>query len=170
VRHDRWDDAGVRLYQLEEDAKPARRSPRGTRRAPVPTEAQEQRALIQWAAQGAPAAMRRDLELLHAVPNAGGFTGGFRRNGRRVVGGMAQGVKAGVPDLFLPVPRGGANGLYIEMKRRRDYRVSEEQAQWLNRLARLGYACAVACGAEAAQEAVQDYLKTGTLRGVPAEL
>ena len=51
-----------------------------------------------------------ELEWLHAVPN-----GGFRH--AATAGRMkAEGVKGGVPDVSLPVPRGGYHGLYIEMK------------------------------------------------------
>ncbi len=51
-----------------------------------------------------------DLEWLHAVPN-----GGFRH--KATAGRMkAEGVKNGIPDVFLPVPRGGYHGLYIELK------------------------------------------------------
>ena len=51
-----------------------------------------------------------ELEWLHAVPN-----GGFRNP--RTAGRMkAEGVKTGIPDVCLPVARGGYHGLYIEMK------------------------------------------------------
>jgi len=48
--------------------------------------------------------------LLHHIPN-----GGLRdkREGARL---KASGVIAGVCDLFLPMARRGAHGLYIEMK------------------------------------------------------
>lgn len=36
--------------------------------------------------------------------------------------------EAGVPDIFLPAPRGGYAGLFIEMKRRKNGRVSIDQA------------------------------------------
>jgi len=38
-----------------------------------------------------------------------------------------EGVKRGIPDIFLPCARGGSHGLFIEMKAR-DGKVSEEQA------------------------------------------
>ena len=51
-----------------------------------------------------------ELKLLFHVPNGG------KRNAAEAARFKAMGVKAGVPDLCLPVPRGGYAGLYIEMK------------------------------------------------------
>lgn len=51
-----------------------------------------------------------ELELLHAIPNGG------KRDGRTAGKLKNEGVKAGVPDLFLPAARLCYHGLYIEMK------------------------------------------------------
>lgn len=68
----------------------------------------EQVALIQWCDYH----MRKypELEALYAIPN-----GGLRnlRVGQKL---KAEGVKPGIPDLHLPVPRGPYNSFYIEMK------------------------------------------------------
>ncbi len=51
-----------------------------------------------------------ELRLLHAIPNGGPrdkATAGKLR---------AEGVLPGIPDLHLPVARGGSHSLYIEMK------------------------------------------------------
>lgn len=68
-----------------------------------------------------------------------------------------QGVKAGVPDLCLPVTRGRYHGLYIEMKYGKN-KTSEEQNKWLDALAWQGYAVAVCYGWEKAQELIVKYL------------
>lgn len=52
-----------------------------------------------------------ELKWLYAVPNGG------QRDARVAAGLKAEGVKAGVHDLMLPVPRHGFHGLYIEMKK-----------------------------------------------------
>ena len=71
----------------------------------VPTESVEQQCLFRWAAFQI--GRYPELKLLYHVPN-----GGSRKKseaGRF----KAEGVKAGVPDLCLPVARGCSHGLYI---------------------------------------------------------
>ena len=82
---------------------------------PVPTEADEQIALFEWAALQS--GRFPELTLLHHVPNGGS------RNKIEAARLRAQGVKSGVPDLCLPVARGGNHGLYIELKRQRGGRI-----------------------------------------------
>ena len=63
--------------------------------------------------------------LLFAIPN-----GGARhiKTAREL---KAEGVRKGVPDLFLAYPHNGYSGLFIEMKKRYGGRVSPEQkAYW----------------------------------------
>ena len=62
-----------------------------------------------------------ELGMLFAVPNGGD------RNMLVAKKLKAEGVKKGVPDLCLPLPRGGYHGLYIEMKRQKNGRISPEQ-------------------------------------------
>lgn len=118
---------------------------------PIPTEAQEQRTLFEWAA--VMAQRYPVLRLMHHIPNGGSRNPAEARNLR------AQGVRPGVPDIFLPCARGGWHGLYIELKRQRGGRVSEEQREMLEELRREGYAAAVCEGWEAARDVITEYLK-----------
>lgn len=68
------------------------------------------------------------------------------------------GVKPGVPDLILPLPRGGYVGLAVEMKRTDGGRVSPEQRAWHAALAEFGHCVAVAAGHEQAIAVIRDYL------------
>ena len=72
---------------------------------------------------------------------------------------VAEGVKAGVPDLFLAVPRDPHHGLFIEMKRADGGRVSNEQREWISRLKKQGYKVVVCHGCVAAIKEIQDYLE-----------
>lgn len=93
-----------------------------------------------------------ELRLLYAVPN-----GGLRS--KRIAAQLkAEGVKAGVPDYCLPVPRGNYAGLYLELKRLEGGRVSPEQKDWLAALSEQGYATAIAHGWEEAFAVLRDYL------------
>ena len=119
------------------------------RRKPIPHEANEQEALFDWARL-----MRGkypELDLLYHIPNGGS------RNRLEAANLKRQGVKAGVPDLCLPVTRGRYHGLYIEMKYGKN-KTSEEQNKWLDALAWQGYAVAVCYGWEKAQELIVKYL------------
>lgn len=117
----------------------------------LPTEAQEQRTLFEWAA--VMAQRYPVLRLMHHIPNGGGRNPAEARNLR------AQGVRPGVPDIFLPCARGGRHGLYIELKRQRGGRVSAEQREMLEALRREGYAAVVCEGWEAARDAILEYLE-----------
>lgn len=92
----------------------------------VPTESVEQQCLFRWAAFQS--GRFPELALLYHVPNGGSRkkaeAGRFR----------AEGVKAGVPDLCLPVARGGFHGLYIELKRQKGSKTSDDQKAWLSNL------------------------------------
>lgn len=116
-----------------------------------PTEEQEQAAVMEWAMlmeKQAP-----ELALLYHCPN------GADRHPAVAAKLKKQGVKPGVPDLFLPVARGMAHGLYIEMKRQKGGRVSEDQKAWMEALTQQGYVCIVARGAEEACDAIWNYLE-----------
>lgn len=122
-------------------------------RIECPEEEVEQTCLFRWAAYSLGA--HPELRLLHAIPNGG------KRSKSEAARMKAAGVKAGVPDMFLPVARGGSHGLYIELKRIKGGRVSEEQLAWMEELTREGYTCAVCHGWEEARKVIQTYLKGG---------
>lgn len=118
---------------------------------PEPTEEQEQRTLCQWARMQE--CRWPELALMYHIPNGGSRQ---RIEAAKLKG---LGVKSGVPDICLPVPRGGQHGLYIELKRRKSGRVSPEQLQWLEALAAQGYTAAVCCGCDQAIAMIGRYLR-----------
>lgn len=71
-------------------------------------EAAEQTKLFNWIAFAR--AATPELDMLYHIPNGGS------RNKREAANLKRQGVRAGVPDLCLPVARGDYHGLYIELK------------------------------------------------------
>lgn len=116
----------------------------------TPRESVEQQTLIKWArlARG----KYPELDMLYHITNEGK---------RSVVTGArlkSEGLKPGVPDLCLAVARGGAHGLYIEMKRTKGGRVSPEQARWIEKLSREGYVAVVCRGWEQARDVIERYL------------
>lgn len=115
-------------------------------------EANEQAALFRWAAFSS--GKHPELRLLYHIPNGGSRHPAEAANLKR------QGVKAGVPDICLPVARGGFHGLYIELKAGKN-KPTEAQVEWIEALAKERYAAVVCYGAEEAQEAVGEYLGLG---------
>lgn len=116
----------------------------------IPTEEFEQELVFQWAAYGQ--RKRPELALLHASANGG------HRHKATAARLKRTGVKAGVPDMFLPVARNGYNGLFIELKRRKGGRVSPEQKAWLKALNEQGYRAVVCKGADEAIDELKGYL------------
>lgn len=124
-------------------------------KALVPTEEEEQEALFEWV--DANMAAHEELKMLFHVPN-----GGYRppQVGRSL---RFQGVRRGVPDLMLAVPRVGYDGkvhcgLFIELKRVEKSKVSDEQKQWLENLRYYGYSAVICFGAAEAISVIQSYL------------
>lgn len=99
------------------------------------------------------------LHLMHAIPNGGARGNDTQTNKIRGAMLKAEGVKKGVPDIFLPVPLNGYHGLYIEMKvaDRKKGRPSKEQEQFLDSVGKLGYAYAICYGADEAKFAICNY-------------
>lgn len=117
----------------------------------IPNEDEEQIMVMNWAelAKG----KWPELEMLFHIPNGG------KRGKREAARFSDMGVKAGVPDLCLPVPRGNYAGLYIEMKRRKGGVVSPEQKKWIASLRGRGYAAEVARGGAEAVAIIEGYLE-----------
>lgn len=115
-------------------------------------EHKEQKALFDWAALAAPA--HPELALMFAIPN-----GGYR-NKVTAARMKAEGVKAGVPDICLPVARNGYHGLWIEMKSA-EGRMKKHQRAFCQRLADHGYRVVVCWSWDAARREIESYLKRG---------
>lgn len=129
-----------------------RKTPAGEAK-PVPKEATEQIWLFEWCRHAA--VKWPELDLLHHIANGGS------RNYIEAARLKAQGVKPGVPDLCLPVPRGDYHGLYIELKRREHGVLSAEQKVWIERLRGQGYRVEVCKGFQEAADVLESYLSGG---------
>ncbi len=92
------------------------------------------------------------LKLLFAIPNGG------ERNPIVASRLKAEGVKSGVPDLFLPVARHGYHGLFVEMKKPKGT-IGHNQPAWEEALKTQGYAHLYAYGWEQAAAAIQWYIE-----------
>jgi hypothetical protein len=114
------------------------------------TEHDEQAALFQWAIMRE--CIYPELALMFCIPN-----GGWRHpaTARKL---QSEGVKRGVPDIYLPTARGTWHGLFIEMKRSDGGRESDEQARYRIELSNQGYLAVVCHGWLAASQVIEEYL------------
>ncbi len=138
-------------------AKPAARVRRSRKRVPgvasadpvlrVPTEHEEQRNLVRWFRQTYGLVTRGGVRIF-AIPNGSQRS---RTTGARL---KAEGVSAGVPDLFVP-----AWCLWVEMKRAEGGSVSAEQRDWHAYLRSIGHTVLVCRGFLHAKEEIEAFVK-----------
>ena len=109
----------------------------------------EQIAVITWARwqEGT----YPELKMLYHVPNGGS------RNKIEAAKLKQMGVRAGVPDLVLPVPKGIYAGLFIEMKYDKG-RLQESQKEYLHQAMAYGHCCYVCYSADDAISVLKEYL------------
>ena len=119
---------------------------------PYVHESVEQTCLFRWA--GYMMGKYPELKLMYHVPNGGS------RNKIEAANLKMQGVKAGVPDVVLPVARGKYHALYIEMKAGKN-KPSEKQKEWIADLTQENNLAVVCYGWEAASRVIEDYLRHG---------
>lgn len=122
----------------------------------VKTEHQEQVEVIRYWESLCEKNPRYKKELLFAIPNGG------RRSGRNGFAMVQEGLRKGVPDLFLAYPTGIGDidepGLFIEMKRTKGGVLSEDQKKMIEILENEAYKVVVAYGAAEAIAAINEYL------------
>jgi len=97
------------------------------------------------------ASYRPELRWMFAIPN-----GGYRT--KATAGKMAaEGLKAGIADVFVPIPSKDYHGLFIEMKFGKN-KLTELQREFFEYATAQGYLCKVAYSAEQAIEIIDEYL------------
>lgn len=77
----------------------------------------------------------------------------------------AEGVRSGVPDLCLPVPRGTYHGLYIENKAGKGNE-SDNQKTWIAFLKQQGYYVVTSYSPDIAKQVLITYLQWPRTRTV----
>ncbi|MGL4573572.1 MAG: VRR-NUC domain-containing protein [Burkholderiaceae bacterium] len=121
-------------------------------------EHEHQVALFRWAALAKQ--QHPDLGLLFAVPNGGARS-------KATAGKLkAEGVKAGVPDVVLPIPRNQYGACYIELKvpasaGKAKGRLSPEQRAMCESLRAAGNSVHVCWGWDQARDVLLEYLTNG---------
>ena len=106
-----------------------------------PSEHVEQREFVKWFRQN-----HKGVKIF-AIPN------GEKRLPSVAARLKAEGVSAGVPDLYIPAWK-----FWIEMKRQKGGRLSESQKEWRDYLVEIGDTWVSAKGCEEAKEIIKQYL------------
>lgn len=119
-------------------------------RSEVPTEHAEQAQFFLLASYILTA---DQYSLLWATPN-----GGLREK-RNAASLVREGVKKGVPDVVFAYPTEEYSGLFIEFKRRKGSKVSDEQRDMINRLRCSGYKAEVCYGCDEGILTLKAYLR-----------
>ena len=120
-----------------------------------------QSAVFCWAAMNV--GKYPELKWLHAIPN-----GYFSTSGQKAKS-KAEGLRNGVPDIFLPVPiqtqwAKQYAGIYIEMKIEKHRTAknggcSDEQLEFIEFAERMGYYCKVCYNWIEARDTIVEYLE-----------
>lgn len=115
-----------------------------------PTEHEEQVRIFEWAALSR--GKYPQLDLLFAIPN------GSNKSYAQAKKYKAEGLKPGVPDIFLPVAVGDYHGLFVELKRVKGSTTSDEQFEWQQKLNLQMYKSIICYGADEAIQEITNYL------------
>lgn len=104
-----------------------------------------------------------EINMIFHIPNGGS------RNVIEAKNLKLQGVKAGVPDLFLPIPKNNYHGLFIEFKPKKgigkkgkvlsSYKPRQNQLEWIEFLKGQNYKVKVCYGVYDCLKTILDYLK-----------
>lgn len=161
-------DVEARAKRLQVAKPAAERSKPGKAKKVVPTEHQEQAGLISWWNYYAKVVKGIDPRLLLAIPN------GANKSMAQAAKFKLEGLRAGVPDLMLAVPKivrklatydtAGYSkvlfhGLFIEMKRIGE-KAKPAQIEFATLLRNQGYSVVIAQGFEEAKRAIVGYLES----------
>ena len=126
-------------------------------------ESAQQAQVVEWSRWAYKTGKYPMLNMLHCSLN------GVKLSGTQAKIAKGQGMLSGVPDLFLPVPKNGFHGLFIEMKSEKG-RVTENQHWFLTNADSVGYKTVVCYSAKEAISAIQAYYDQETIKGTTQDL
>lgn len=129
----------------------------------LPLESEVQKALFEFMAT-ARIETGTIGEYAFAVPNGTMFAGTAQQRSKYSNALKSQGLRPGVSDVVIALPRGQYHGAYIELKREKKSKVGDDQKIWLARVEAVGYYAALACGLDEAISHVRTYINLGPFK------
>lgn len=118
------------------------------------SESDNQAAIVKWWRLKHPK-LKRML-----IPSQSGVMIGGKSKFGIIAKQKREGWIAGVPDIFIAVPRGGYHGLWLELKDsgKTKSSLSKDQVQYLSDLGEQGYSAAWCAGSAQAIEIIEHYM------------
>ena len=113
----------------------------------------EQVALMQWFK------FQHPKLIMFSIPNGAHLAGDNRLRAIKMNNMKAEGLIAGVSDLFLMMPTNKYHGLFIEMKVKGG-KLSDSQKEFMGNATLMGYQAVVCYGFEQAKDAINNYLQS----------
>lgn len=150
----------TRRPDQDQDQDEIGRIPGETTKAPIETIADEDAEMVaffEWAKRME--GKIPEMRLVHHVPNGG------HRHPRVAMQLKRMGVKPGIPDIEIPVPRRGFTGAHVEMKRTKGGRLEDEQRKVLLALQEQGRFVFEAKGWDIARNVTLWYFEQGPWPG-----
>ena len=127
-------------------------------RLPAPTEHQECLAYIDWT-QRVRYKGRPLYERIVHIPNERDKHKGKHNLGIHIAKLASEGVKKGFFDYVILAPFPDCGGLYLEAKRIRGSKTSQEQLDWRERYREFGYEAYICKGADELVKRTQEYFE-----------
>lgn len=139
----------------------------------VPKEAKQQELLFEWMALiRVPVFRARGqfdvdpgtsdwmplTDIAFSVPNGTSIAGTRKQRAQYMAALKRQGFKTGVSDIVIPYPTVAYHGLFIELKREKSSRVTDDQITWRDRMRRLDYRAEIVIGWDAARAVILEYI------------
>jgi hypothetical protein len=101
-----------------------------------------------------------------ATVNGAQLAGNGEQRARAMAALKKQGLKTGVSDIVIAYPLGGFHGAFIEVKRDKSSKVSQDQKDWVTLMKDAGYSAKVTAGLDATRAAILDYWRGHLIRSV----
>ena len=122
-------------------------------------EHQHQSAYIQWCEFNINT--YPELGNIFSIPNGAWYGTDTELNIRMAAKMKREGLRKGVPDLFLAYPSNKYHGMFIEFKKDASQKLKPEQAEWIKKLSAVKYVCAIVYTLDDAIQVTLRYLQKG---------
>lgn len=101
-----------------------------------------------------------------ATVNGAQLAGNGEQRARAMASLKKQGLKVGVSDIVIALPLDGFHGAFIEVKRDKKSKPTQEQKDWVALMQLTGYYAKITYGFDETRDAILDYWRGHMIRSV----